>query len=244
MTKRLVGRCRRTPRRGHRIGHDILLASVAAVVALLLQANAALGVTSLTIEDQGSTVSGLPTEDQPLKVAGPPGVPLATGAKVELTRTAGSVFQICPVDPPRHYVDDFGQPRYFGGFHRHQGIDIFAPRGTKIRAPFDGEATTSVSWAGGLQVYLHGKQGFVFNAHLTRVGTMGKVTAGTVIGYVGNTGDARGGSTHDHFEWHPGGGPAVDPFELLNGSCTKRRGSQPPEAPLPGEAPTQLLHAL
>jgi murein DD-endopeptidase MepM/ murein hydrolase activator NlpD len=168
---------------------------------------------------------------------------LAAGGRVQLERKPDSVFQFCPVDPPRHYVDDFGQPRYFGGFHRHQGIDIFAPRGTPIRAPFDGEATNSVSAAGGIQVYLYGKQGFVFNAHLTRIGKMGKVKAGTVIGYVGNTGDAQGGSTHDHFEWHPGGGPAVDPFRLLNAACSGRQ--QPANAAPPvEETATQLLHAL
>ena len=100
-----------------------------------------------------------------------------------------------------------------------------------------------MSWAGGLQVYLHGKQGFVFNAHLARVGKMGKAKAGTVIGYVGNTGDARGGSTHDHFEWHPGGGSAVDSFKLLNAACSKREPKSRPTA-LPPESPIQLLRTL
>jgi murein DD-endopeptidase MepM/ murein hydrolase activator NlpD len=126
---------------------------------------------------------------------------------------------LCPVDRPRHYVDDFGDARYAGGYHRHEGIDIMAPFETPIRAPFDGRADSSTSWAGGLQVYVYGRAGFVFNAHLTRAGQMGKVEAGTIVGYVGNTGDAQGGSPHDHFEWHPKGGPAVDPFRLLNRVC-------------------------
>jgi murein DD-endopeptidase MepM/ murein hydrolase activator NlpD len=81
---------------------------------------------------------------------------------------------------------------------------------------------------------VYGKQGFVFNGHLERVGTMGNVRAGDVIGWVGNSGDAQGGSTHDHFEWHPHGGAAVDSFRLLNQACHGHAGSEqkaPPERP-------------
>ncbi len=130
-------------------------------------------------------------------------------------------FALCPVGRPHHFRDDFGEPRYVGGFHGHQGIDIFARRGTRVFAPFDGKAVASFSWAGGLQVYLYRPDGsFVFNAHLSRTGHGGKVEAGTVIGYVGNTGDAMGGSTHDHFEWHPRGGRAIDGFPFLTMVCT------------------------
>jgi murein DD-endopeptidase MepM/ murein hydrolase activator NlpD len=137
---------------------------------------------------------------------------------VEVEHPRG-LLEVCPVDRPRRYVDDFGDARYGGGFHRHQGIDIMAPGGTPIRTPFDGRTKESTSWAGGLGVYVYGKRGFVFNAHLSKLGKQGKVKTGDVIGYVGNSGNARGGSTHDHFEWHPGGGPAVDAFRLLNAAC-------------------------
>jgi murein DD-endopeptidase MepM/ murein hydrolase activator NlpD len=216
---------------------------VATVVLWPIRGNASLAATGLPSDDQGSSGLGLPTEDRAPAGVAVASADLAAGPKVQLHRDPKSVFLLCPVDPPRHYMDDFGQPRYFGGFHRHQGIDIFAPGGTPIRAPFDGTASNSVSWAGGIQVYLHGKQGFVFNAHLTRVGKMGKVMAGTVIGYVGNTGDAQGGSTHDHFEWHPEGGAAVDSFDLLNTACSKRRAEAQAPAP-PPEDPTQLLHTM
>jgi murein DD-endopeptidase MepM/ murein hydrolase activator NlpD len=153
-------------------------------------------------------------------------------AHADRGRPGHNILEICPVDPPRHYVDDFGDARYQGGFHHHTGIDVMADEGTPIRAPFDGRAETSVSWAGGLSVYVYGPRGFVFNAHLSKLGRMGKVRAGDVIGYVGNSGDAIGHSPHDHFEWHPGGGPAVDPFSLLNDACGSkvRADDDPPPA--------------
>jgi murein DD-endopeptidase MepM/ murein hydrolase activator NlpD len=129
------------------------------------------------------------------------------------------VFLVCPVDPPRSYSDDFGVVRTSGGYHLHMGNDILAPLGTPVRAPFPGTAEVSSNGPGGLAVKVFGAEGFVYNAHLSAFGTLGSVEAGTVIGYVGNTGNAAGGSTHDHFEWHPGGGDAVDPYPYLNLVC-------------------------
>lgn len=128
-------------------------------------------------------------------------------------------FVVCPVDRPRAYSNDFGAPR---GDRRHEGNDILAPRGTPIRAPFDGTFKGNRSGRGGLQARVFGARGYVFNAHLDSfagVGNGSKVAAGTVIGYVGDSGNAKGGPTHDHFEWHPGGGGAVNPFRYLNLVC-------------------------
>jgi peptidoglycan LD-endopeptidase LytH len=126
-------------------------------------------------------------------------------------------FRICPVDQPRAYSNDFGVPR--PGGRRHQGIDIFAPEGTPIRAPFPGVAVDSSNDVGGLAVKVLGGRGFVYNAHLSAIGNIGSVSVGTVIGYVGSTGNARGTPPHDHFEWHPGNGGAVNPYAYLNQVC-------------------------
>ena len=130
-------------------------------------------------------------------------------------------FAVCPVQGPHAVADDFGiwvhHPENQGGDHIHQGNDISAALGTPIVAPFDGVATVASNKIGGLAVKVFGQFGYVYNAHLSRFGTLGTVTKGTVIGYVGATGNASG--PHDHFEWHPGGGPAVDPHSFLLQVC-------------------------
>jgi murein DD-endopeptidase MepM/ murein hydrolase activator NlpD len=87
---------------------------------------------------------------------------------------------------------------------------------------------------GGNAVIVRGAAGYVYNAHLDHYGSLGSVTAGTVVGYVGDSGDAQGGATHDHFEWHPNVLPsplwtspygysdidgAIDPYPYLNQVC-------------------------
>jgi murein DD-endopeptidase MepM/ murein hydrolase activator NlpD len=130
-----------------------------------------------------------------------------------------AVFRVCPVDPPRLIHDDFGEIVDLGGpeEHVHMGNDIEAPIWTPIRAPFDGYATSSSSPRGGYQVRVYGDRGYVFNAHLIGFGRLGSVEAGAIVGYVGSTGAST--APHDHFEWHPGGGPAVDPNYLLHLTC-------------------------
>jgi len=129
------------------------------------------------------------------------------------------IFRVCPVDAPRYIHNDFGEIVNVEGVepHVHKGSDIEAPTWTPIRAPFDGYASSSYSPLGGYQVYVRGEHGYVFNAHLIGYGDLGEVRAGTIIGYVGDTGDST--APHDHFEWHPWNGGAVDPFYLLSLAC-------------------------
>jgi murein DD-endopeptidase MepM/ murein hydrolase activator NlpD len=130
-------------------------------------------------------------------------------------------FAVCPVGDPHAVGDDFGiwvhRSKKWGGDHIHQGNDIMAPEGTPIYAPFDGIASDSTNHTGGISVSVEGEYGYVYNAHLSRLGPLGPVEAGDVVGYVGHTGDT--GANHDHFEWHPGGGPAVDPNDFLMLVC-------------------------
>ena len=130
-------------------------------------------------------------------------------------------FALCPVQGPVAVADDFGiwvhHPKNEGGDHIHQGNDMMAAAGTPIVAPFDGLAVDATNHIGGNAVKVLGKFGYVYNAHLSAFGTLGQVKAGTVIGYVGATGNT--GANHDHFEWHPNNGPAVDPHEFLMAVC-------------------------
>ena len=148
------------------------------------------------------------------------------------------VLQVCPVAPPHAYGDDFGAPRYAGGYHPHAGNDIVAPRGTPIYAPFDGNAADNSNGLGGISVNVTASSGigWVYNAHMNTITKLGFVKAGEQIGTVGNTGDAQGGITHDHFEFHPSNissfeplyksyygytviNGAIDPYPFLNSVC-------------------------
>ena len=128
----------------------------------------------------------------------------------DLPEPYNHVLDACPVDQPRGFGDGFGAPRYAGGYHLHKGVDLVAPAGTSIRAAFDGYAYTSSNTLGGRVVFVVGQYGKVYNAHLSAYtgNSNGRVSAGDVIGYVGDTGDAAG-LPHDHFEFHPNVMPAA-----------------------------------
>jgi LysM repeat protein len=124
---------------------------------------------------------------------------------------------ICPV-PGATFFNDWGFPRSGGRFHG--GNDLFAPRGTPVYAPVGGTVRQVIGSIGGNQVDLLGNDGTLYIAsHLDRFGATGNVAAGDVIGYVGNTGDAVGARTHVHFELHPAGGEAVNPYPVLAKAC-------------------------
>lgn len=126
---------------------------------------------------------------------------------------------VCPVQGPHAFSNDWGQPR--SGGRRHQGNDILAPRGTPVVANVSGVVRRHNSSLGGLSYYLAGSDGVTYyGAHLQSYSSAaGQVSAGTVIGYVGTSGNASGGPPHLHFEMHPGGGAAVNPYPTLSKYC-------------------------
>lgn len=133
-------------------------------------------------------------------------------------QASGSGPITCPVQGAMRHVNDWGFPRSGGRFH--EGNDLFATKGTPALATVAGNAVQRVGVLGGNQVKLLGDDGTsYYYTHLDRFGQGGRVSAGTVIGYVGNTGNAVGGPPHIHFEVHPGGGAAVNPFPLVDAAC-------------------------
>lgn len=100
----------------------------------------------------------------------------------------------------------------------HEGVDVYAPQGTPVRAMKSGRVEHAGSWgAYGLSVMIsHGSNVRTLYAHLSRIDVSQgeRVSGGQEIGAVGQTGNATG--PHLHFEvWR--WGRAEDPVPLLGG---------------------------
>ena len=127
---------------------------------------------------------------------------------------------ICPVQGKRGFDDTWGAWR--PGNLPHLGTDIISPRGTPVVAPVGGTLELRPGGKiGGNAWYLHGDDGNTYyGAHMDGyTAGAGRIEAGQQIGIVGDTGDAKGGATHLHFEFHPHGGDPVDPFFTLEAWC-------------------------
>jgi hypothetical protein len=159
----------------------------------------------------------------------------AAAAATPPKKAASVPALIFPVAGPTTYIDDFGQPRA-GGVH--QGNDLMAKKKTPVVAVEAGKVTFwTTSASAGCMLYLYGASGTMYEyIHLNNDLTMAndnrgkcvpgvsyakglkngsKVSAGQMVGYVGDSGDANGIASHLHFEVHPGGGAAVSPYAYL-----------------------------
>jgi peptidoglycan LD-endopeptidase LytH len=144
---------------------------------------------------------------------------LAREEEVEIGLTSVSVtgsgaIQTCPVAGPNSFVDSFGDPR--PGGRTHEGIDLIASAGTPVVAVAPGSASPAGSIGGLGAVVQHANGDWTFYAHLGTYENLGAVSAGTVIGTIGATGVSV---PHLHFEHHPSGGPAANPYSALLAVC-------------------------
>jgi murein DD-endopeptidase MepM/ murein hydrolase activator NlpD len=140
-----------------------------------------------------------------------PAVPLPTTASIDSSLDGvaylGSRRLMVPVDgvEPSQLIDSFHDERG-GGSRTHAALDIHAPRGTPVLAADDGRIEKlHESVAGGITLYQFDPSArFVYYyAHLDGyrpgIAEGDVVRRGTVIGYVGETGNAPPGVPHLHF---------------------------------------------
>ena len=128
----------------------------------------------------------------------------------------------CPVGPVHSFSDTWHAPR--SGGRQHQGTDVFAPKGSDAYAVVDGVIDKiSNGGLGGLALWLRGTNGdrYYYAHNDLNYVTVGQVVkAGQPIATVGNTGNAETTPPHIHFEAHPGGGAAANPFLWLASLCS------------------------
>ena len=154
---------------------------------------------------------------------------------MELPRTYAELSRIpppsdlpVPVDNVRanRIADTFGAPR--GRDRTHQGVDIFAPRGTAIRSSTWGVVTSIRDGGlGGRQVWVLGPGGERhYYAHLEGwapgLEAQQIVHAGTLLGFVGDSGNAKGAPPHLHYGIYGNDG-AYDPLPLFRSAATVTR---------------------
>lgn len=120
---------------------------------------------------------------------------------------------VCPIAGSRACSDTWGAAR--SGGRSHEGVDLMSPGGTPIVAVVSGGVQFKQTNLGGNSVWLAGSNGTrYFYAHLSAFeGSSRSVSAGEVIGYVGATGNTS--ANHLHFEVHPGGDAAVNPYSYV-----------------------------
>ena len=130
----------------------------------------------------------------------------------------------------RRLADTWGAAR--AGGRTHQGIDIFAKRGTPVVSATEGVVTRiGENTLGGQTVWVMGPgRQMHYYAHLDGYADIRRgqlVAPGDVLGFVGNTGNAKGTPPHLHYGIYAGGG-ALNPYPLLTAPA--------PEVPAPPPA--------
>ncbi len=115
----------------------------------------------------------------------------------QLLTVPGTGFT-CPVTGSV-YINDWHFVR--PGGRLHLGTDLFADSGTPVFAPVTGRVEQIEGTLGGLQFWLYGDDGNLYiGTHMGGFGAAGAVEQGDIVGYVGQTGNAKTTPPHLHFE--------------------------------------------
>lgn len=144
---------------------------------------------------------------------------------------------LCPVAASSAFNNTWRAPRPGGRLHR--GTDVYAVRGAPLVAPESGIVRLGQNRLGGIVLWIEGTDSGnrYYMAHLeswaSELVTSGQwVKVGWVVGYVGNSGNAKHTPPHVHIEVRVGG-RNVNPYPWLNESCRN------PNIPAPTFAPEQ-----
>ena len=153
------------------------------------------------------------------KLAQAPSPDPVAGSNNSPIRIKVSGDMTCPIAGPHSFVDSWGAPR---SGHTHQGVDMMADYGTPIVAITSGTATyVAYDGSGGNMIFLDGDDGnsyWYMHNQENFISEGQHVQVGQQIATVGDTGNASG-TPHLHFEFHPGGGSAVNPYPLVSSLC-------------------------
>ncbi len=120
----------------------------------------------------------------------------------------------------QRFVDTWGAAR--SGGRKHEGIDIFAKRNTPIHSTTAGMVINiGENPLGGRTITVLGAGGYRhYYAHLERYPNLKAgqwIERGTTVGYVGDSGNAKGTPTHVHYGIYTPKG-AINPFLMLKQS--------------------------
>ena len=156
----------------------------------------------------GETTTTVPSETGTTAPPPPPPPPSSGGA--------------CPVAGAVSFSDSWGDAR--SGGRSHKGVDMIAARNTPLVAIYSGRIQRLSSGSlSGLSIWLTADNGDqFFYAHLESYADIAagqSVSEGQTIGYNGSSGNAPAHLPHLHFEYHPGGGAAVNPYPLVRSVC-------------------------
>ena len=128
----------------------------------------------------------------------------------------------CPVLGGASFINTWGAPR--SGGRTHKGVDMFNSRNTPLVAVVDGTVRFSSNRLGGLSTHVYSDDGITYyyahlESHPTNISSGQRVSAGTTVGYLGSSGNARYTSPHLHFEIRPNG-VAVNPYPTVRHYCS------------------------
>ncbi|RLE15671.1 MAG: hypothetical protein DRJ28_03530 [Actinobacteria bacterium] len=153
---------------------------------------------------------------------------LARRAAIAAARASGGAAGVpnqtkgvaCPVAGSNYFIDSWGYPR--SGGRTHKGTDLMAGFNTRLVAMNSGSVRLSSHYQGGRQVYVYGDDGITYYyAHLSKwpsgLSNGQRVNKGQVIGYVGDSGNARG-TPHLHLGMIAGS-IYVNPYPTVRAAC-------------------------